>query len=168
MIRTKLDSFRLRCRQFNWLAIFMVVSVGAILALIHVVSPAVLVARGTMTWAELQARGWTAGVIMAVPAVCYLVGVWAIGRAMHRIGKGALLQAAVANALRQVGLALGIGGVFSVFVAPNLARMLGVGGGWLHFDVPGMALGMIGGALFLLGRVMDKAAAAQAELDELV
>ena len=27
--------------------------------------------------------------------------------------------------------------------------LLGVGGGWLHFDVPGMALGMIGGALFL-------------------
>ena len=168
MIRTKLDSFRLRCRQFSWLAIFMVVSVGAILALMHVIAPVALVARGTMTWAELHGGGWTAGVIMAVPAICYLSGVWAIGRAMRQIGKGALLQPAVADALRQVGLALGVGGVFSVFLAPNLARLSGVGGGYLHFDVPGMTLGMIGGALFLLGRVMDKAAAAQAELDELV
>ena len=168
MIRTKLDSFRLRCRQFSWLAIFMVVSVGAILALMHVIAPVILSVRGTVTLDEMYVRGWAAGLVLTIPAVCYLIGVWAIGRAMQRIGKGALLQSAVADALRQVGLALGIGGVFSVFVAPNLARLLGVGGGVLHFDVPGMTLGMIGGALFLLGRVMDKAAAAQAELDELV
>ncbi|RZJ37775.1 MAG: DUF2975 domain-containing protein, partial [Brevundimonas sp.] len=35
------DRFRLMCRQFNWLAIFMVVSVGAILALMHVIVPVV-------------------------------------------------------------------------------------------------------------------------------
>lgn len=168
MIQTKLDAFRLRCRQFSWLAVFMVVSVGAILALMHVIAPVALVARGTMTWAVLHEGGWTARVIMAAPAVCYLIGVWAIGRAMRQIGKGALLQPAIADALREVGLALGVGGVFSVFVAPNLVRLSGVGGSYLHFDVPGMTLGMIGGALFLLGRVMDKAAAAQAELDELV
>ena len=40
--------------------------------------------------------------------------------------------------------------------------------GFLSKKLDNLALGMIGGALFLLGRVMDKAAAAQAELDELV
>ena len=34
--------------------------------------------------------------------------------------------------------------------------------------VAGMTLGMIGGALFLLGRVVDQAGAVQAELDEMI
>jgi hypothetical protein len=41
-------------------------------------------------------------------------------------------------------------------------------GSYLTFDVAGMTLGMIGGALFLLGRVMDRALAMQAELDEMI
>jgi hypothetical protein len=41
-------------------------------------------------------------------------------------------------------------------------------GGYLHFDVAGMTLGMIGGALFLLGRVMEQAGRVQAELDEMI
>ena len=68
-----------------------------------------------------------------------------------------------------MGIALGVGGVLSVFVVTNAVRLLNAGqGGYLHFDVPGMALGMIGGALFLLSRVMSQAAAAQAELDEMI
>ena len=68
-----------------------------------------------------------------------------------------------------VGLALGVGGVWSVFVVTNLTRIIQGGqGGWLHFDVSGMTLGMIGGALFLLGRVLGQAADVQAELDEMI
>ena len=32
--------FRRRCAQFRWLAVFMVVSIGALLALMHVLAPA--------------------------------------------------------------------------------------------------------------------------------
>ena len=41
-------------------------------------------------------------------------------------------------------------------------------GGWAYFDVAGMTLGMIGGALFLLGRVIDHAGRVQAELDAMI
>ena len=57
----------------------------------------------------------------------------------------------------------------SVFVVTNLARVIEGGrGSFLHFDVAGMTLGMIGGALFLLGRVIDQADRIQAELDEMI
>ena len=160
-----LTAFRLRCRQFRWLAVFMVVSVGAMLALAWLIAPVTLWLRD----GEPLDEGFWRGLIMNMPTVCYLFGVWSIGRTMKRIADGAVLQPAVADALRRVGLALGIGGVISVFVVMNLMRLVGLSsGGWLYFDVPGMTLGMIGGALFLLGRVMDQAAAAQAELDEMI
>ena len=57
----------------------------------------------------------------------------------------------------------------SVFVVSNVLRLIEHGrGGYLHFDVAGMTLGMIGGALFLLGRVVDQAGRLQAELDEMI
>lgn len=160
-----LAAFRLRCRQFRWLAVFMVVSVGAMLALAWLIAPVTLWLRDGRALGDVFWRG----LITNIPTACYLFGVWSIGRAMKRIADGAVLQPAVADALRRVGLALGIGGVISVFVVTNLMRLVGLStGGWLYFDVPGMTLGMIGGALFLLGRVMDQAAAAQAELDEMI
>ena len=159
-----LPRFQLMCRQYRWLAIFMVVSVGGLLAMMHLVAPLVLTIRGDRPVDDAYWRG----LVMASPTACYLYGVWSIGAAMKRIGAGALLQPAIAHALRRVGIALGVGGVISVFVAINLLRLMGLATGWLYFDVPGMTLGMIGGALVLLGRVMDQAAAAQAELDEMI
>lgn len=163
MSPSDLARFRLMCRQFRWLAVFMVASVGALLALMQF-APLVLWLRDGR---PLDALFWR-NLVSVVPPVCYLFGVWSIGRAMKRIADGALLQPAVASALRRVGLALGIGGVFSVFIGINLLRLMGLANGYAFFDVPGMTLGMIGGALFLLGRVMDQAAAAQAELDEMI
>lgn len=143
----------------------MVVSVGALIALTHFISPTVLWLRdGART--EQQA---VAAMVMGLPAACYLFGVWSIGRAMSELARGRLFQPTVAGALRRVGLALGVGGVFSVFVMSNLLRVIGdAKSGYLHFDVPGMTLGMIGGALFLLGRVVDQADRVQAELDEII
>lgn len=165
MSRADIDRFRLRCRQFRWLAIFMVLSLGSLLALIHVISPVLLWTRGLpgypqTTWVQM---------ITGVPAACYLFGVWSIGSALGELGKGRLIQPILAHALRRVGLALGIGGVFSVFVMTNVLRAIGaIEGGWANFDVPGMVLGMIGGALYLLGGVAEQAGKIQAELDEMI
>ena len=166
MSQTETDRFRRRCAQFRWLAVFMVVSVGALLALMYLIAPGVLMARGDYPHTPV---GWLAQVVWALPTVFYLFAVWSIGRAMGQLQRGRLIQPTLASALRQVGLALGLGGVTSVFLVTNLARMVQGGtGGWLHFDVAGMTLGMIGGALFLLGRVMDQAGEMQAELDEMI
>lgn len=166
MSQTDTDRFRLMCRQFNWLAIFMVVSVGALLILTNLVGA---VMHGASARPGAYETRYLAGLIWAVPPVCYLIGVWAIGSAMGQLARGRLIQPTLSDALRRVGLALGVGGVFSVFVMSNLLRMLGhMRGGYLHFDVAGMTLGMIGGALFLLGRVMEQAARVQSELDDMI
>jgi len=162
--QTDLTRFRAMCGQFRWLAVFMVVTVGLLLALIHVVFPLMLAVRDGS-----PPEGWGSGALFASPTVLYLFAVWSIGRAMGQLSRGRLIQPTLSSALRQVGLALGMGGVASVFLVTNLARVLEGGrGGWLHFDVAGMTLGMIGGALFLLGRVMDQAGRVQAELDEMI
>lgn len=165
MSQTDLTRFRQRCAQFRWLAVFMVVSVGALLTLMHVIAPAVMWSRGAAGYPQAL---YTAA-ITGLPPACYLFGVWSIGQAMGQLAKGRLIQPILADALRRVGLALGVGGVLSVFVVTNLLRMIGAAqGGWLHFDVPGMTLGMIGGALFLLGGVSEQAGKVQAELDEMI
>lgn len=161
------QNFRRMCGQFRWLAVFMVVSVGLLLALMAWIAPLLLMALHRPT-APSPAKV-LAVTIQYLPAACYLFGVWSIGQALGEIAKGRLLQAALPSALRRVGLALGIGGVANVFVVINLMRLVGADKrSYLNFDVASMTLGMIGGALFLLGRVMDQALAVQAELDEMI
>lgn len=168
MSKTETDRFRLMCRQFNWLAIFMVCSVGALLVLMYVASPIAFLMRGPYRppgFVDL----WLAQAIKDLPQLFYLFAVWSIGAAMGQLAKGRLIQPVLAGALRRVGLALGFGGLLSVFGVTNIIRLVNGGhGGWLYFDVSGMTLGMIGGALFLLGRVIDQAGRVQAELDEMI
>ncbi|WP_312780302.1 DUF2975 domain-containing protein [Brevundimonas sp.] len=161
-----IDRFRRLCGQYRWLAVFMVASVGLLLAGSGLIAPLVLSAR---TPDLVSGREVIASVIWITPTLCYLFGVWSIGAGMGQLAKGRLIQPTLAATLRRVGLALGFGGVISVFVVTNLLRLIGsTEGGYLHFDVAGMTLGMIGGALFLLGRVVDQASEVQAELDEMV
>lgn len=166
MSQTDLTRFRRMCAQFRWLAVFMVVSIGAGMVLTFVGAPLFMWLRdGNAPWRAPQ----LGALIWFTPAAFYLFGVWSIGSAMGQLAKGRLIQPILSSTLRRVGLALGIGGVISVFGVSNLFRLLGYGpGGFLHFDVGGMTLGMIGGALFLLGRVMDQAGRIQAELDEMI
>lgn len=165
MSQTDLSRFRRRCAQFRWLAVFMVVSVGGLLALIHLLLPLMALAWGR----DLAVGPWLAQVVWALPTAFYLFAVWSIGVAMGQLARGRLIQPTLAHALRRVGLALGFGGLLSVFGITNLSRLIeGGSGGWAFFDVAGMTLGMIGGALFLLGGVMDQAGRIQAELDEMI
>ena len=168
MSKTETDRFRLMCRQFNWLAIFMVCCVGLLLVLMYVASPIAYMLRGQARPPEFVDL-WLAQAIKDLPQLFYLFAVWSIGRAMGQLGKGRLIQPVMASALRRVGLALGFGGLLSVFGVTNIIRLVNDGhGGWMYFDVSGMTLGMIGGALFLLGRVMEQADRVQAELDEMI
>lgn len=166
MSQTDLTRFRAMCGQYRWLAVFMVVSVGAILALMFLVAPGILMARGDYAGTPSL---WRTEVIRALPTLFYLFAVWSIGSAMGQLAKGRLIQPTLVSALRRVGVSLGTGGLLSVFGVTNLIRIIEGGrGGWAWFDVPGMTLGMIGGALFLLAGVVEQAGHIQAELDEMV
>lgn len=166
MPSTDTARFRRLCGQFRWLAVFMVISVGAVVALMSVIAPTVLGLRGTLPEPGTRVL---AGLVTGAPSLCYLFGVWSIGRAMGELQRGRLIQPTLARALRRVGLSLGVGGVLQVFIVTNLLRLINeTKGGYLYWDVGAMTLGMIGGALFLLGRVVDQAGHVQAELDEMI
>jgi hypothetical protein len=164
--QTDLTRFRTMCGQFRWLAVFMVVTIGGGVTFALLVAPLWLWMRdGREPYSALSVMG----LIWFTPIVFYLFGVWSIGSALGQIARGRLIQPVLASALRRVGLALGVGGLLSVFVVPNAMRWLGnVQSSYLNFDVASMTLGMMGGALFLLGRVMDQAGRIQAELDEMI
>ncbi len=158
--------FRALCGQFRWLAVFMVCSVGALLALMHIIAPTVLTLRGDT---RIDPAIWLRQAIWATPTLFYLFAVWSIGAGLGRLSKGRLIQPTLARALRHVGIALGLGGLLSVFGVTNMSRLIEGGqGGLAYFDVAGMTLGMIGGALFLLGRVVEQADRVQSELDEMI
>lgn len=168
MTKTETDRFRVMCRQFNGLAIFMVCCVGLLLVMMHAASPVAFLLRETVRPPEF-ADLWLAQSVKDLPQLFYLFAVWSTGRAMGQLANGRLIQPVMAAALRRVGLALGFGGLLSVFGVTNIIRLINGGqGGWMYFDVSGMTLGMIGGALFLLGRVMEQAGKVQAELDEMI
>ncbi|WP_269516195.1 DUF2975 domain-containing protein [Brevundimonas subvibrioides] len=163
-----LAQFRRLCGQFRWLAVFMVCSVSAVLALMYVVAPTVAWSRGKFP-ADVWPIDLVEKAIWATPTLFYLYAVWSIGSAMGQVSRGRLIQPTLARALRHVGIALGLGGLLSVFGITNISRLIGASqGGYAYFDVAGMTLGMIGGALFLLGRVVDQADRIQAELDEMI
>lgn len=166
MEHTELARFRRMCGQFRWLAVFMVVTIGASLVLTFVAVPLFASIRdGEDLFGPRHYTVW----IWFAPTAFYLAGVWMIGSALGQLAKGRLIQPTLSSALRRVGLALGLGGVMSVFVVSNVLRLLEQSrGGFLHFDVAGMTLGMVGGALYLLGRVVDQAGALQSELDEII
>lgn len=162
-----LPAFRRMCAQYRWLSLFMIATAGGVVAAAHLVFPSVgfILGRGPAAdW-----RVYLSFLIWATPFLCYFLAIWLIGQGMGRLSRGALLQPTLARALRLAGLSLGFGGVLSVFCVMPLLRLIDPArGGYLHFDVPGMTLGMVGGALFLLGRVMDQAGRVQAELDEII
>lgn len=166
MTTNDLTRFRRLCGQFRWLAVFMVCSVGAILATMHLVAPAILTARGDT---RIDPDVWLENAVWATPTLFYLFAVWSIGSAMGQLAKGRLIQPILGRALRHVGIALGLGGLLSVFGITNISRLIGGDqASFAYFDVAGMTLGMIGGALFLLGRVVDQADRIQSELDEMI
>ena len=166
MSQTDLLRFRRMCGQFRWLAVFMVVTIGLCLTLTWIGAP---VYYWLYDGRELWSPRTVAAIVWFSPMAFYLFGVWSIGSAMGQLAKGRLIHPTLSSALRRVGLSLGFGGLMSVFVVSNLVRLIEHGrGGFLHFDVAGMTLGMIGGALFLLGRVMDQAHRIQSELDEMI
>lgn len=168
MPASELARFRRLCGQFRWLAVFMVCSVAAVLVLMFVIAPTVALSRGIFP-SHVSPVDLIEKAVWTTPTLFYLYAVWSIGAALGQVSKGRLIQPTLSRALRHVGIALGLGGLLSVFGITNISRLIGGDqGSFAYFDVAGMTLGMIGGALFLLGRVIDQAGAIQSELDQII
>lgn len=111
----------------------------------------------------------TRHLIMQVPSIFFIAAIWMVGRAFHAIAAGEAVEQALANLLQRLGLCLFLGGLSFVFLQPLLLRGLtSASSGWVWFDVPAMTLGCLGLMLVFLSAPFRDAAAARAELAEIL
>lgn len=150
-----------RCRWLRWISLAAATGMAVLLLLPLAVA---LWRSRDVSGAEL------AGIFVRVlPALFYLYALLAIERSFAALSKGRLLLPVLAGALQRVGAALMAGAATSIILVYNLLRMIeGGSGGYLHFDVPGIALGVVGAALVPLADLLRRAHAVETELDEII
>ena len=105
--------------------------------------------------------------IYRLPMLFYLWAIWAVQRAIASIGRGELFGLIVPRLLTQIGLALFLGGIVNVFVAPLLLKLAFGRGGYAAYDVAAITLGVVGLALIVVAQLLRQAASMRAELDEM-
>jgi hypothetical protein len=107
------------------------------------------------------------------PSLFYLYSLWAIRQGFREFAIGGVLGPAIATGCSRAGIALAIGAALSSVGVPNLSRTLAQTGlihptegmfqGVLVFDTAYLAVGVVGLALMLLGRLLRRASEIQAE-----
>lgn len=102
-----------------------------------------------------------------LPMLFYLWAIWCARRAIASIGAAESFGPAVPRLLTQVGLALFLGGIVNVFVAPLLTWLILGRGGLAHYDVAAITVGVVGLTLVLIAQLLDQAALMRRELDEM-
>ena len=157
------EGFRLQCRWLRAAALLVFAGLFLLLGL----------GLAGLPWRQspVEDAGSRAllSVVRFLPGLGYLWALWAVQRALGDLAAGRLFHAAVARAIRHIGVGVLAGALLSVFAITNLSRLIvGGQGGLAYFDLSGIVLGVVGAALVLLARVVDSARALQAELDEIL
>jgi hypothetical protein len=111
------------------------------------------------------------------PALFYLFALWAIARSFAAFGRGGSFGPSVARGCTRAGVALALGAAASAVAVPNLLRFFVARGvierpssGWggvLVFDTAYVAVGVVGIAFILLGRLLERASEIEREAGEL-
>ncbi|HEY0112082.1 MAG TPA: DUF2975 domain-containing protein [Allosphingosinicella sp.] len=111
------------------------------------------------------------------PALFYLFALWAIGRAFAAFGRGGTFGPSVARGCTHAGVALALGAAASAVAVPNMLRLFvqrglieGPPRGYgsvLVFDMAYVAVGVVGIAFVLLGRLLERATEIEREAGEL-
>jgi hypothetical protein len=118
--------------------------------------------RGIATPAGLARQ-----MLFASPAAAYLIALWQLRHVAAAVAEGAAFGSAAVRGLRRVGLSL-IAGAILALAMPALHRLLGQDYVRLiDFDVATLVIAGIGLGLVFLARLLDRAGAVQAELDEI-
>jgi len=111
---------------------------------------------------------WLIAFAKAAPEMLAVLALWWIRGALAAFARGEFFTEALARALRRAGIALAIAGASVVALLPSIERLLGSPPGYLiAYDVDSLVLAIVGIALTLIAHVLKRAAALQAELDEI-
>ena len=101
-----------------------------------------------------------------LPGLAYLYALWAVQRALGDLGANRMFHPTLSRAMRHIGFGVLVGALLNVFAVTNLWRwIMGGQGGYMHFDLSAIVLGLVGAALVLLAQVVDRARTLQDELD---
>lgn len=166
-VSTDLDTLRRHSRWLARLTLGLLVATSLIIAIPLVVGFAKSELTAPMLWEPVLR--WS-------PSLCYLVGLWAISQGFRSFARGGLFGPATADGCSRAGVALAIGATLSAVGVPNLARLLAAEGlltntywplAYLVFDTAYLAVGVVGLALILLGRLLRRASELQAEASAL-
>jgi hypothetical protein len=159
------DRFRSQCRLLRAATLFVFACLCLLVGVVGF-SGAVAPWRYATGAGRIDGTHALLMVVHVAPAIGYLWALWAVQRALGDLGAGRLFHPTVARAMRQMGIGVLAGALFNVFAVTNLSRWITGGhGAYVYFDMSGIVLGVVGAALVLLARLVDRARAMQAELD---
>lgn len=163
-----IELLRRQSRWFGRLTLVLLV-LTALVVLIPTIMAGVVLARRDGPLTDLLA--WSA--LTWSPTIFYLYALWMIRGAFSGFAAGGVFGPAVAAGCARAGAGLALGGTMSAVGVPNLYWMLGLPGtpggpvqrigSVLHFDTAYLAVGVVGIALMLLGRLLARATELQAE-----
>lgn len=158
------DHFRSQCRWLRSATIIVFVGLCLILGLI--VAMGVLTPAPHAVHLEDNRIGIWLSFIDLLPAVGYLWALWAVQRALGDVAAGRMFDRAVARAMRRIGAGVLAGALFKIFAVTNLSRWITGGpGSYLYFDLAAIVLSVVGAALIVLARLLDRARALETELE---
>jgi hypothetical protein len=161
------DRFRSQCRLLRIATLFVFACLCLLVGIVDVA--AIAGAWRPHDGGRISATEAMLVAVHIMPALGYLWALWAVQRALGELAAGLLFNPTVARAMRHIGIGVLAGALFNVFAVTNLSRWITGGhGGYLYFDLSGIVLGVVGAALVLMARLVDRARALQAELDDIL
>ena len=118
--------------------------------------------------AGLSAMAVQPVLIFRLPVFFYLAAIWSMRRTFAAIASGAMFGDVIPPMLRLIGIALSAGALTTVFIVPNLTRII-VGDAAqsiANYDPAAIVLGVVGLMLAVLSNLLARAAEMRAELEE--
>jgi hypothetical protein len=105
--------------------------------------------------------------VLSLPAAMNLAGLWFLRVAVSAAADGEPFGRLMATAFRRVGALLAASSFTALFVVPSLARLMGEPVlRLIDADISTLVLSLIGCGMLFVGILVDRAAAAQRELEE--
>lgn len=165
---TDVEQLRRHSLWLSRLTLFLLIATALLIVVPTILGFTALEQYGMRFWPVL-----IRALVLWSPAVFYLYSLWAIRSAFRSFALGGVFGPSIATGCTRAGVALAIGATLSAVGLPNLMRLLrdmglleGLGSafvGVLVFDTAYLAVGVVGLALILLGRLLARAAEIQAD-----